>query len=209
MKRSETRSWIKRTALLLAIVTIADGMRFLLANAHIHAETLRLHVIAASDRPEDQRLKLQVRDAVLAAGAEIFDGSVTADEAEARIAPKVRRLKAAAERTLRNNGCGDTVKVVVTREYFPERSYENVTLPPGTYRAVKVTIGEGRGRNWWCVMFPPMCLPAACGKEARDAFTGEEKDIVTHPEKYRLRLKTVELCEKLLRKLRASANGED
>ncbi|MBQ6020557.1 MAG: stage II sporulation protein R [Clostridia bacterium] len=195
--------------LLLLAVLLADGVRILRTREKIRTDFLRLHVIAASDTPEDQRLKLAVRDAVLAAGASVFNGSVTADEAEKRIIPRAEALKNAAERVLRANGCADGVRVEVKKEYFPERQYGEYTLPPGVYRAVKVTIGAGEGHNWWCVMFPPMCLPES-GIDARPTLDEAENELLANPGKYRIRFKAAEICEKLLGKLRdAFAGGAD
>lgn len=188
-------------ALVLAAAITTDAARVLSARNSIRTGFLRLHVIAASDSPQDQRLKLAVRDAVLAEGAAIFDGSMTVEQAESRLTPRLSALKFAAERTLRRIGCRKSVRVELKKEYFPERTYEDVTLPPGIYTGVKVTIGEGEGHNWWCVIFPPMCLPeSSC--DGRELLSDGERDVLTHPAKYRLRFKTAEICEKLVEKLK-------
>ncbi len=168
----------------------------------IRDKMLRMHVIANSDSDADQQLKLKVRDAVLTAGKEIFDGSVTADEAEEKILPHIDKLKQTALQTIKNEGYNYDVNVTVQKEYFATRTYENaVTLPAGYYTAVKVIIGEGAGENWWCVMFPPMCLPAADAEcEISDVLTADETEIVTGAEKYQFKFKIVEFIESLLRK---------
>jgi len=118
-----------------------------------------MHVIANSDSEEDQQLKLKVRDAVLSAGKEVFDGSVTAIEAKEKITPYIDYLENIALETIKNEGFDYNVKITVEREYFNTRTYENsVTLPAGYYTAVKVIIGEGKGQNWWCVLYPNMCF---------------------------------------------------
>ena len=201
------RSVCVPVVLLLIAAAIADGSSILHARKTIRAEFLRLHVVAASDSPEDQRLKLEVRDAVLSAGAALFDGSVTADQAEERILPRTAALEYAAEKTLRENGKNDSVRIEVKKEYFPERRYGEITLPPGVYRAVKVTIGAGEGRNWWCVMFPPMCLPES-ENSAEAYFSEAERTVLTQPEKYRIRFKTAEICERIMEKLRRTFCGD-
>lgn len=170
----------------------------------IRDKMLRMHVIANSDSAEDQALKLKVRDAVLAAGKEVFDGSVTADEAESKILPQTEELRKAALKTIKNEGYDYDVKITVASEYFSTRTYDNsVTLPAGYYTAVKVIIGEGKGKNWWCVMFPPMCLPAADAEcSVEDVLTGGENEIVENGEKYKIKFKIVEWCESLLRKVK-------
>lgn len=168
----------------------------------IRDKMLRMHVIANSDSDADQQLKLKVRDAVLTTGKEIFDGSVTADEAEEKILPHIDVLRQTALQVVKDEGYDYDVQITVQKEYFATRTYENsVTLPAGYYTAVKVIIGEGAGQNWWCVMFPPMCLPAADAEcEISDVLTDDETEIVTGTQKYQFKFKIVEIIESLLRK---------
>lgn len=168
---------------------------------NIRDKMLRMHVIANSDSEADQALKLKVRDAVLAEGKEIFDGSVTADQAEEKILPHIEKLRQTALDTVKDEGYNYDVQITVQKEYFATRTYENsVTLPAGYYTAVKVIIGEGAGQNWWCVMFPPMCLPAADAEcEISDVLTDEEANIVKNVDKYEFKFKIVEFFENLLK----------
>ena len=171
---------------------------------NIRSKMLRMHVIANSDSDIDQELKLKVRDAVLAEGKEIFDGSVTADDAKSKILPETERLRKAALRVIENEGFSYDVKITVGNEYFNTRTYDNsVTLPAGYYTAVKVIIVEGKGHNWWCVMFPPMCLPAASKEcEISDVLEKEEVQIVEGGSKYKFKFKIVEIYEKISEKLK-------
>lgn len=168
----------------------------------IRSKMLRMHVIANSDSEADQNLKLKVRDAVLEAGKEVFDGSVTAADAKERIIPHTDKLESAALDVIKSEGYSYDVKITVSDEYFSTRTYDNsVTLPAGVYTAVKVVIGEGKGHNWWCVMFPPMCLPAAeaeCSVE--DVLTDEESRIVKGGDKYKIKFKIVEIYEDIFKK---------
>ena len=165
----------------------------------IREKMLRMHVIANSDSEEDQQLKLKVRDAVLLAGEKVFDGSITATEAKEKITPYIDYLENTALETIKNEGFDYNVKITVEKEYFNTRTYENsVTLPAGYYTAVKVIIGEGKGQNWWCVMFPPMCLPTAVAEcEISDVLTDDETEIVTETDKYKFRFKIVEILEEI------------
>lgn len=167
----------------------------------IRDKMLRMHVIANSDSEADQALKLKVRDAVLKEGKEIFNGSVTAKQAEEKILPHTEQLRQTALDVIKNEGYNYDVQITVQKEYFSTRTYDNyVTLPAGYYTAVKVIIGEGAGQNWWCVMFPPMCLPAADAEcEISDVLTEEETEIVTGTEKYQFKFKIVEFFENLLK----------
>ena len=163
----------------------------------IRQDVLRLHVIAASDSEEDQSLKLRVRDGVLSAGAEIFDGSVNVENAVEKLTPELERLEHTAENIVKENGFDYEVNVTLSREFFATRTYENVTLPAGKYLAVRVVIDEGRGKNWWCVMFPSLCLPAAAVKtEIDDVLNEKEVQLVSRNPKYEPRFKIVEIIEK-------------
>lgn len=166
---------------------------------NIRGKMLRMHVIANSDTPEDQELKLKVRDSVLSAGKEIFDGSITSTEAKEKIEPHIEYLENVALETIQNEGFDYGVNITIDNEYFNTRTYDNqITLPAGNYNAIKVIIGEGKGQNWWCVMFPPMCLPSAVAEcEISDVLTEDEAEIVTETEKYKFKFKIIEIFEEI------------
>lgn len=184
-------------ACVLSVTSFADTC------VGIRESVLRLHVIANSDSEEDQALKLKVRDAVLQAGDEIFAGSVTRDEAKAKIEPNIEKLKAAAKKVIEENGFDYPVEITVSEEYFPTRTYEKFTLPAGKYMAVRVVIGDGKGQNWWCIMFPPLCLPAAKEEASIDSVLNEKQVALTEksPE-YEPRFKIIEIYEKIKNELR-------
>ena len=164
----------------------------------VRENVLRMHVIANSDSKEDQALKLKVRDAILERGKELFDGSLRAQEAKARLEPKRDELIKTAQDVIKNEGYDYPVTVEVVNEYFATRAYGEMTMPAGKYNAIKVIIGKGEGKNWWCVMFPPMCLPAAQNRtrENIDVFLDEgEARVVKSNIKYEPRFKIVELIE--------------
>lgn len=162
---------------------------------------LRLHVLANSDSEADQALKLRVRDSVLAAGEEVFGQAGSLAEAEARARENIWVLYAAAERALREAGSDYPVSVKLTRTGFNTREYGEITLPAGEYDAVQVVIGEGKGKNWWCVMFPPLCVPAAETENLSDAVSEGSAEITSHSERYVMKFKIVELYETLKQKL--------
>ncbi len=163
----------------------------------IRENVLRLHVIAASDSEEDQSLKLKVRDTVLKAGADIFDGSVNVENALEKLTPQLEKLELAAENTVKENGFDYDVSVTLSREFFTTRTYENVTLPAGKYLAVRVVIQKGEGQNWWCVMFPSLCLPAAkVDTQIDDVLNENGVRIVEKNPRYEPRFKIVEWIEK-------------
>ncbi len=162
----------------------------------IRADTLRLHVLANSNSKEDQELKLKVRDALLKTGCEIFDGSVTKENAEIKLNKEKEKLIKTAKKVIEENGFDYDVDVTLTEEFFNTRTYENVTLPAGNYMAVRVLIGESSGKNWWCVMFPPLCIPAA-EKEIDLFFSDKEVRLVESNPKYEPRFKIVEIIEEI------------
>lgn len=170
----------------------------------IREKVLRMHVVANSDTQEDQALKLKVRDAVLEAGRAYFDGSVDVAEAENILKPKIEELTAVAKEVIEENGYDYDVLVKIGKADFPTRIYEesNITLPAGEYEAVNIIIGEGKGHNWWCVMFPPMCLPAAENDvQIEDVLNENELKIVQSDPKYEPRFKIIELFEKITGKI--------
>lgn len=182
----------------LFVTSILSVSGFIKTSQNIRNDVLRLHVLANSDTVEDQDLKLKVRDAVLEEGKDIFGGEIKVENAEEKISTEKSRLVNAAENVVKQNGFDYDVDVFVTDEYFDTRSYGDITLPAGNYTAVKVTIGESAGHNWWCVMFPPMCLPAAEDKTDIDMYLSEDevKVVKCNPE-YDVRFKIVEWYEQI------------
>lgn len=173
----------------------------------IRQSVVRLHILANSDTEADQALKLTVRDAVTSAAAGWLDGAADADEALQLAENALPQLQAAAEAALRAADSTQSVHAEVCRMYFPTREYaaENgtVTLPAGMYDAVRLTLGEGKGHNWWCVVFPPMCLGAAADeKQLGDVLSPDEERFVTGGSRYTVRFWLIEQIEALLRRFR-------
>jgi stage II sporulation protein R len=162
----------------------------------IRSSVLRLHILANSDSSEDQALKLSVRDRIIEKSGELFESAVTRDDAIAAATENIALIKSVAEQEISRMGYDYPVTVKVEPAEFNTRIYGDVTLPAGTYTAVRVLIGKAEGKNWWCVMFPQMCLSAAQG-EMSDVIDGTNLDIVENSDKYEVRLKTVELYEQI------------
>lgn len=133
-------------------------------NNPLDKEILRLHVIANSDRSGDQALKLLVKDRVVNLMKAEFAELNNADEAESKAIKKIPRIKAEAQEVIRENGYDYPVQVTVGKYDFPVKSYGNIILPAGNYSAVRIVIGEGQGKNWWCVLFPPLCMVSSSEK---------------------------------------------
>ena len=189
-----------RISIAVGIVTavIFSICSFAKTSEEIRSDVLRLHVIANSDSSVDQNLKLRLRDYILEEGEDIFDGSVNVENAVEKIEPKLAELEKSAETFVKNAGFDYDVKITLSNEYFTTRTYESVTLPAGKYLALRVVIGSGEGHNWWCVMFPPMCVPAADKKdEIENVFTDKEIKLVESKPKYEPRFKVVEIYEQI------------
>lgn len=189
-----------RISIAIGIVTavIFSICSFAKTSEEIRSDVLRLHVIANSDSSVDQNLKLRLRDYILEEGEDIFDGSVNVENAVKKIEPKLAELEKSADTFVRNAGFDYDVKITLSNEYFTTRTYESVTLPAGKYLALRVVIGSGEGHNWWCVMFPPMCVPAADKKdEIENVFTDKEIKLVESKPKYEPRFKVVEIYEQI------------
>lgn len=123
-------------------------------------ELIRLHVVAASDSDEDQAIKLRVRDAVVESLRSEIQNLTDAEQAKAYLQENLPKIEAIANQVLQEAGCGDLATVSLAVEEFTTRVYDTFTLPAGIYDALRITIGEGAGKNWWCVVFPSLCLPA-------------------------------------------------
>lgn len=195
-------SFYRRIELSLIIAIITSVLFSIISFAHtaekIRGEVLRLHVIANSDSCVDQNLKLAVRDAILEEGSDIFDGSVTVENAVNKISPQINKLTSVAEKVVKIHGFNYAVNVRLDEEYFNTRTYETVTLPAGKYLSLVVTIGSGEGKNWWCVMFPPMCLSAADESDViSNVLNKEEVRLVNSKPKYEPRFKIIEIIEEI------------
>jgi stage II sporulation protein R len=167
--------WIRRrilTALVIALVTgclagLCRGVSATLATgpSSLADSLIRLHVIANSDTFEDQALKLKVRDAILARAAQILEGVTSKEEAERLIHEQLDQLSAVSAETVWAEGYDYEVSLSVGRFAFPDKVYGVLKVPAGEYDAVRVIIGAGRGSNWWCVIFPPLCFIDMSGVE--------------------------------------------
>lgn len=182
-------------ALSLALLAAAWAQK---KQTELSSALVRLHVLAVSDEADEQAIKLRVRDAVTAYLTPILLGADDADDAQRLLREALPSVRAAAETAAE----GRRVTVTLTREYYPTRSYESFTLPAGAYSSLRVILGEGQGHNWWCVVFPPLCLSAADGDTLRETLGEEDYGIVTNGDGYALRFRLIELWGKLMSSLR-------
>ena len=174
----------------------------------LSGKLLRLHVVANSDSDADQALKLEVRDAVLDCAAGYLENVSDVRAAEQVLGAHLAELAGAGQAVVREKGYDYAVRASLGTSHFPTKTYDGFALPAGDYRALRVTIGAGEGRNWWCVVFPALCVSAA--SEWQDtAVSGGLSDedvrlMAEEDEGYVLRFKCLELWDKLSQKSRHS-----
>lgn len=169
---------------------------------NIRSNVIRLHILANSDSEEDQNVKLLVRDALLSCGSELFSGTADIGNASECLAKEKESLIRTANKVLYENGFCYTADIFLTQEFFQTREYESFTLPAGEYLALKVVLGKGEGHNWWCVMFPPLCLPAAARNTDTEIIFGKDgAEIIGNPVKYEMKFKIIEIIEEIKIKL--------
>lgn len=154
--------WIKRLLILVLAASVVTGGAGLLRDQETLEEgLLRLHVVANSDAPEDQAAKLRVKDAVVSMLEETMEAMPTVEEARVYLETHLPQIEETANRVLKELGSGLEAVVTFARERFPTREYDTFRLPAGVYQALRITIGAGEGHNWWCVLFPSLCVPAS------------------------------------------------
>lgn len=187
------RTFFKALAVGTVAAMVLSFCHFNALCGEIRQGVVRLHVLAHDDSAEEQGLKLAVRDAVLAASDGLLDGVEDTAEALDTVAAALPRLEAAANACLAEQGSVHTAAVTLEPAYFTTRTYDAGTLPAGWYTALRVVIGDGAGRNWWCVVFPPLCLSSAV-KPARlgDVLNEDACEVVENAPRYEVRFKVVE-----------------
>lgn len=159
------------------------------SNEHniLKQSVVRLHVIANSDTNEDQAIKLKVRDRIIKASAPLLGDCQTAKDSQKVINDNLEFLRVIALDELKKNNSNYDVKVSLSDVNFPTKHYKNVSLPAGNYTALRIIIGEGEGKNWWCVLFPPLCfvdatggvLPKSSQEKLKAAVGNDEYELLT------------------------------
>ena len=202
------KRWKGRLLLFLAVF-FAAVLFFSQAAAagRIKDKVLRLHVIANSDSEEDQALKLKVRDQVLATLKPLLENAEDRSSSEAIVRAHLSEVEAAARETAWQEKPGENVHAELTNTRFPEKTYGDCTFPAGNYDALRITIGEAKGKNWWCVLFPSLCfvdtvhggVPEESKELLKNVLTEEEYESLFTPGKseYKVRWKAAEIWHSL------------
>lgn len=204
LHKKALRRW--ELALLLGLaLTLLLGLWLDRQQALLADKVVRLHIVANSDSAEDQALKLQVRDRILAEAEDLLTtGGLT--ETKASIEAHLQDLTAVANETVRAAGYDYVVSASLEDAWFPTKEYESFAFPAGKYTALRIVIGEGSGQNWWCVVFPPLCMSTVTESVAETAseggLTDDEISLITgEDEGYIIKFKAIELWEELAKAL--------
>lgn len=178
--------------LLLFISSITPAISL---SEDISTKVFRLHILANSDTDEDQALKLKVRDKVLTQTENLYKSCKNVDDAIRITNENINQIKEAAQTVILDCGYEYNVKVYTAKEYFNTRKYDSFSLPAGMYDSLKIEIGKAEGHNWWCVMFPTVCI-SGCTGDLEESLTPEEIELIEN-DKYVIRFKAVEIYEKI------------
>ncbi len=189
----------------LLALAVAMTLLYLLpvhGESEVYGKVIRLHVIANSDTEVDQALKLQVRDAVLSVTVPLLGDCSSREEAKAILEANKDAILDAAHGVIKKTGRQDAVTLEFDEEQYPERQYDTLCFPSGEYLSMRVSIGEAQGQNFWCCLYPPLCLESATvsSGQAEDAFisvglTPDQYKIITETERpvYKARFKILEV----------------
>lgn len=167
--------------LTVIITTTAKGYSANIQNS-IAEEVIRFHVLANSDSQKDQALKLKVKNSVINMLSKELENSKSKNNTKEMLIKNIPNIKAKALEVIKENGYNYPVSVSIENSYFPTKTYGDISLPAGEYEALKIEIGNAKGQNWWCVMFPPLCFVDVTVKEAPEKDKNLLKDILTEEE---------------------------
>ena len=204
-EKTSKRLHIWEIALLIGMaVFLISGAVSLQNRDQLADKVVRLHILANSDSEEDQALKLRVRDRVLERATELLEQTGDRREAADVLQSHLPELERIAAKEIAAEGYDYPVTVNLENTDFPTKEYDGFTLPAGEYLALRVIIGEGKGQNWWCVVFPPLCTAASADVPASAlaaGFSEEEVSLITEENQgYVLKFKAVEWWETLKEK---------
>ena len=199
------RRW-EFAALAGAVIVMLSGIYLDTEQAELAERVIRLHVIANSDSSEDQALKLKVRDRILEAAKDLYRPEDNVQTARQRMEENLHMLAGVGQAVVEEEGYGHCVSASLERTWFPTKQYTDFALPAGNYTALRIVIGDGNGRNWWCVVFPPLCLGSVSETvdeaAATGSFTKGQVSLITgETQGYVVKFKAMELWEEWKRRI--------
>ena len=204
----EKRDKIFLIALIIAYILYCafSITYFSSVSGEIRENVVRLHILADSNSEIDQNVKLKVRDALLEKNTQLLSDKVTPKNATEYFKNSKDELEQCANEVLKENGLNYKATITLSKEYYTTRVYEDLTFPAGVYTSIKVVLGSGEGKNWWCVMFPPLCVPVADGGietadnvNLEDYLNEDGKRLVSSQGKFKVGFKVIEWYEKLFK----------
>lgn len=182
--------------LIALILTVSvEAVGFEAKCDDLRSNILRLHILANSDSEDDQQLKLAVRDAIINSDIAEFDKCTNLEQAINIAKENIEAFTDIAKKVINDNGYNYNITATVDKSYFNTRVYDDFTLPAGVYDALVIKIGKAEGKNWWCVMFPALCLPSASDASLTNCVSDETAEIAVKPQKYQIRFKSVEIYQ--------------
>lgn len=179
----------------LIFAVVLNFARFDTLCNDLRQNVFRLHIIANSDSAIDQELKLSIRDAILNAKGEAFGKCENMEQAISFAEENTDEFESIAYDVIKEYGADYSIKVNIGESYFSNRVYDDFTLPAGTYEALNITIGEGKGKNWWCVCFPAVCIGASA--DLRESVSEDSAQIAEDGAKLEIKFKSVEIYEEI------------
>lgn len=195
------RKCIKRMLFCLVLAVTVWCTALLCDRMTLNSDLIRFHVVANSDSAQDQQIKLEVRDAVIKSLESAMEQMTDVEEAKAYLRENLPKIQAVANEALSAAGFDGEAVVSLCREAFDTRYYDTFTLPAGVYESLRITIGDGAGKNWWCVVFPTLCVPAtAVGFQdtaASAGFSQSLSSVLTEKEEYEIRFFLLDALGKL------------
>lgn len=191
---------------LIGAIIFSNFAQFDATLSGLENEVLRMHILANSDSEEDQQLKIKVRDSLLEHSEEIFGGCGSLEEMKSTAEEKLDYINDIVLEVIDENGFDYGAHSSLVNMEFDDRVYGDLTMPAGDYDALRITIGEAQGHNWWCVMYPPLCIPAAetvdaDADTAGDYFSRDELDLMENPDDYQVKFKCAEVFKGLKKKI--------
>lgn len=186
---------LPKLAFYLLIITLLISALPTDAEANIYEDTIRLHILANSDSKEDQALKISVRDGLLLKYGERLRSAGSFEGAAQLAEGLLSEIESFAEELINAEGYDYSVTAILSEEWYETRDYDGFSLPCGIYTSLRILIGKGEGKNWWCVMYPPLCTELACeDAPADDGFIDYTKEelILISGSKYNVKFKILE-----------------
>ena len=185
--------------IFLILLLISGIAKPIITSESISQKVFRLHILANSDSPYDQNLKLLVKDEILKLSTELFTDAKSVNDARHIAEDNIKAFENTAQQVVEANGYSYNISVTTDKEYFNTRKYDGFIMPAGEYNTLKIIIGNGEGHNWWCVMYPSVCI-SGCTDDFDEIMNDEEKEMLTSS-KFIPKFKIIEIYERIKNKI--------